>query len=185
MKLSNLVDIAVNNEECVVLKVKENVMMDLIALGCFDGDETMFRITKGEQHTATLFRGNHHFSWGWGNKGYTSVSDKQAKCGHLIQACVEEEFGIYIGKDSYKIKKTLHIKAKADKMDMKYHLKILYWAGQEKERCNIHKDGEHFKWFANVEIARTYIHEHYNVISDKLYNAVTGCKVEEYQAVSK
>ena len=56
MKLSNCVEVAVNNAECVVLKVKKGKEFDLITLGCFDGNETMFRLTKGDNHTCTVWR---------------------------------------------------------------------------------------------------------------------------------
>jgi hypothetical protein len=184
MGLSNLVEIAINNEECVVLKVKDNVKMDLIALGCFDGDETMFRITKGDQHTATIFCGDKHFSWDWGTKGSTLVGDKTRKCGKLIQRCVEEDFGIYLGKNINKIKQTLHIKTLEDKKNMNHKLEILYWPGKENKKCNIHKDGEHFKWFENLKNARNYISNNYKIQTHDLETAVTGCKVESYQVIS-
>lgn len=182
MKLSNLVEIAANNEECVVLKVKENAQMELIALGCFDGNESMFRITKGKQHTATIFNGDQSFSWNWGTNGYTLVSDKVKKCGQLIQSCVEEDFGIYMGENANKINQTLHVKTLADKIGMRHNLKILYWENRD-EPCNIHKDGEHFKWFENPTSARNYISERYQINSRVLTTAPTGCKVEEYQVV--
>ena len=81
MKLGHLVDVVVNNEECVVLKVKEGKEIDLIATGCFNGDETMLRLTKGANHTATVFRGKESFSWNWGVSGYTMVSDQISKRG--------------------------------------------------------------------------------------------------------
>lgn len=185
MKLSNLVDVIVNNEECVVLKTKDNTVLDLISLGCFDGDETMLRITKGEQHTATIFQGSKHFSWNWGKNGYTLVTDKIKKCGRLIQECVEEDFGIYIGSNRAKIKSTLHIKSLSDKSNKKHNLKILYWSGKENKECQIHKDGEHFKWFTSIKNARDYISEHFDVQSSNFSTAHTGCKVEEYLVISK
>lgn len=54
--LKDIVEVAMNNSECVVLKVKEGHEVDLISLGCFDGDETMFRLTKGETVTCTVFK---------------------------------------------------------------------------------------------------------------------------------
>ena len=49
-KLCYMVDIIENNENCVVLEVKDNKKMDLIKLGCFDGDEELIRLTKGKKH---------------------------------------------------------------------------------------------------------------------------------------
>lgn len=72
MRLKDITTIVVNNDECVVLKVKEGHEMDLIALGCFSGDETMLRLTKGADVTCTVFRKNgKSVSWDWGRRGYT------------------------------------------------------------------------------------------------------------------
>ena len=50
-ELCDLVEVVENNMECVVLKVKKGAGMQLIRLGCFDGDETMFRLTKGSSRS--------------------------------------------------------------------------------------------------------------------------------------
>ena len=99
MKLSNCVELAVNNSDCVVLKVKKGKEFDLISLGCFDGNETMFRLTKGDQHTCTVWRENEKpYSWDWGIGGHTLVSDNMNKRGKLIQSCIENDFRIYMGR---------------------------------------------------------------------------------------
>ena len=95
MKLKDIVDVAVNNNECVVLKVNDGHEMDLISLGCFDGDETMLRLTKGASVTCTVFRKDgKHFSWNWGAGGYTLVTDKTREIGRKVQDCIENDFGI-------------------------------------------------------------------------------------------
>jgi len=57
-KLCYLVDIIENNEECVILKVKDNKTLDLIKLGYFDGNEELIRLTKGELHVISFFNMN-------------------------------------------------------------------------------------------------------------------------------
>lgn len=95
MRLKDLTELIVNNDDCVVLKTKENREMDLISLGVFNGDEIMFRLTKGKQITCTVFLvGGKHFSWDWGNNGYTLVSDSTRKKGYLIQNYIEQDYGI-------------------------------------------------------------------------------------------
>ena len=66
-----MVTIFENNENCVVLKVKKNQRANLIALGCFNGDETMFRLTKGCQHECTVWHGpeDKSYTWDWGERG--------------------------------------------------------------------------------------------------------------------
>lgn len=97
-KLSELVTVEADNETCVVLKVKEGKAMELITLGCFDGDETMFRVTKGNNHTATIWRGEKAFSWEWGFNGYTLVSDKVKDEQRAICNCICNELGIDINR---------------------------------------------------------------------------------------
>lgn len=46
MKLKDMVELVANNDDCVVLKVKDGQEMNLISLGCFNGDEAMMRLTK-------------------------------------------------------------------------------------------------------------------------------------------
>lgn len=95
MKLKDMVELAANNDECVVLKVKEGQEFNLISLGYFNGDETMLRLTKGANVTCTVFRkSGKTLSWKWGRDGYTLVTDAVTKMGRLIQNCIEQDFGI-------------------------------------------------------------------------------------------
>lgn len=95
MKLKDMVELAVNNDDCVVLKVKDGQEMNLISLGYFNGDETMMRLTKGKDVICTVFRKDgKRFSWNWGISGYTLVSDQVRLQGRLIQNCIEQDFGI-------------------------------------------------------------------------------------------
>lgn len=76
MKLKDMVELLSNNDACVVLKVKDGQEMNLLSLGCFNGDEVMMRLTKGRDVTCTLFRKNgKSFSWHWGASGFTLVTD--------------------------------------------------------------------------------------------------------------
>ncbi len=97
--LKNITTVVVNNHECVVLKVLEGHEMDLISIGCFDGDETMFRLTKGNSVTCTVFKkSGSSFSWDWGLGGYTLVSLDTKEMGRKIQECIERDFGIICQK---------------------------------------------------------------------------------------
>lgn len=95
-KLKDLVDVGVNKEDCVILNIKPGATLDLIRLGCFNGDEVMFRLTKGTQHVCTVWYGEEfkHYSWDWGEKGYTLVSDAMKRRGNLIQSCIQDDFHI-------------------------------------------------------------------------------------------
>ena len=110
MKLWNLVDIIDNNIDCVVLKVKDDARLDLIKLGYFTGNEDIIRLTKGENHTCSIFsKDGGNFNWYWGKSGYTLVSDEMKKKGKLIEECITEDFDIYIGDNIDNIKNSLYI----------------------------------------------------------------------------
>lgn len=95
MKLRDMVEVYENNADCVVLKVKEGQRMALISLGCFDGDEELFRLTKGGTVTCTVWKEDgKSVSWHWGSTGYTLVSPVMKKRGELIEECIEKDFGI-------------------------------------------------------------------------------------------
>lgn len=96
-QLYDLVELLENNDECVILKVKDNMQMQLICLGCFNGNETMFRLTKGDNHTCTIFSNTgKSFSWQWGISGHILVTDSVNKCRSLIEHCITDDFGISI-----------------------------------------------------------------------------------------
>ncbi len=93
-KLSELVEIVHNDMTSVILKVIDGTQIDLIRLGCFDGDETMFRVTKGKEHTCTVWCGKSHYSWHWGESGYTLVSDQIRNQQIIIMNTIMFDFGI-------------------------------------------------------------------------------------------
>lgn len=94
--LKDLVTLEENNTSCVILEVKPNSFKELIKLGCFSGDEKMIRVTKGRNHTYTIWHGeeNKSYSWNWGESGYTLVSDSMHEMRRLIMSTIEGEFGI-------------------------------------------------------------------------------------------
>lgn len=174
--LSNLVEVMENNMECVVLKVKDGVQMELICLGCFDGNETMFRLTKGNDHTCIIFsRGGGVCSWKWGESGYTLVSDSLDKCCRMIESCITGDFGIYIGADTEKRKKTLHIRSLGDLEGCREEYRLLWW--ENREEIVIHRDGEYLTRINGLENAKDYVFQKINVesVSDMYRSPNTGC----------
>lgn len=179
-RLSQMVNIIENNYDCVVLKVKKNQFLNLIALGCFNGDETMFRFTKGRDHTYTVWHGedNKHYSWFSGESGYTLVSDKISKQGYVIRQAIQEDFGIYIGSDPDKIKETLYKKKPVPKsskfvaMWFKHHTNIL-----------VHRNDEFWKGFSSHDDFINYIKSIGGKIesTSEIYNSPdTGCFLMDY-----
>lgn len=94
-KLCELVDITINNENCVVFKVKEGATMDLIALGCFKGTEDMLRMTKGRTPEITVFnKDGSNFSYHFGEGSTTVISDNLCQQREMIRECAILDFGI-------------------------------------------------------------------------------------------
>ena len=154
-KLSRMVTIIENNEKCVILKVKKNQFANLIGLGCFNGDETMFRLTKGSDHTCTVWHGenNNSYSWEWGISGYTLVSDSIKARGHLIAKCISDDLGIYIGSDMNKIRQTLYKRKPTEKKIEKF---VAIWVDGEKDIL-VNRDGEFWKGFDSIDDFIDYI----------------------------
>lgn len=181
MKLCNLVEIEENNEECVILKVKDNVALDLIKLGYFDGNEEYIRLTKGKDHNCTIFKKDGtHTDWYWGSSGYTLVSDKTSKKGKLIEECITEDFDIYIGENINNIKNSLYVRSLDDVKNAQHFIEFMYWNKNDDNVC-VHKDGEYYKHFENIDSAK----EHFTNLGFMLtkesnHIAETGCIVEEY-----
>ena len=109
--LEELVDVVEDNNNLVILKVKEESNLDLIKIGCFTGEETMFRLTKGRDRICTVWYSNRQpFTWQWPGAtakngivlpgSYTLVDDQTEKMGRLIQKMIEQKFNIPMWKTS-------------------------------------------------------------------------------------
>ena len=89
----------INEPTFVLLKVKDGKEMDMIMTGLFNGDKTMFRITKGSNHNCTTwFKNGNNFSWHYGINGYTLVSDSTRDKWRAIEALITYE-GIDISRE--------------------------------------------------------------------------------------
>ena len=94
-RLCNLVDVAINNENCVVFKVKDDAVMDLIALGCFKGNEDMIRMTKGRTPEITVFnKDGSNYSYHFGEGSTTIISENMAQQRTMIRECAILDYGI-------------------------------------------------------------------------------------------
>ena len=82
----------------VLIKVKQDKEMDMIMTGLFTGAETMFRITKGEDHNCTTwYKNGNVFEWHHGRNGYTLVADSVWNAWREIESMIAKE-GININK---------------------------------------------------------------------------------------
>lgn len=181
-RLSDIVKIVENNKECVVLEVVGKPL-DLIKIGYFDGNETMMRLTKGGNHTCTVWTKNGgSYSWEWGIGGNTLVSDKMTRQGRLIQECIEDDFEICIQGTPEAINRTLHTSVEEIR-NAKHNIKFMYWENRSNDIC-CHKDGVFFKHFKGKNKATDYfVDRGYKFADFHSYVAGTGCIVEEYTIV--
>lgn len=179
-KLVDLVQIVENNRDCVILEVVGS-MLDLIKLGCFNGDEIMFRLTKGKDHTCTVWtKEGKNYSWSWGRSGYTFVSNAMSQRGRLIQQCIEQDFEIYIGENSTRIGQTLYIKSLEDVKHNTHKLKLMYWESSKNQVC-CHLDDEFHTYFNNIQSGINHFESKgYDVKPIDSYIASTGCVVKVY-----
>ena len=76
----------------VLIKVKEGKEMDMIMTGLFEGNETMFRITKGSDHNCTTwYKNGNTWSWHHGIGGYTMVADSVWDTWRAIESMIASE----------------------------------------------------------------------------------------------
>lgn len=173
--LADYVEIIENNMECVVMKVKPNSRLGLIVLGCFNGNEELIRLTKGETQTCTLFyKDGGISSWCCGKKGDAMVSDSTAKCGRMIQLCLEEDFDICIAGSRKDIEMTLHIKRIGDSIGMVMVYELMWF--QEDDIC-IHKNGCYLKHMDSLEKAKDYVYNRIEFMDEEQSETETGCRV--------
>ena len=95
-KLVELVEVIENNDKCVLLKILCD-KLELMKIGCFNGNEEYIRLTKGKDHTCTIwYKNGNSFSWEWGYSGNTLVSESLNQARRLIVECITSDLKIAI-----------------------------------------------------------------------------------------
>lgn len=157
----NLFNLIENTETHVILEKKDSAtMLDLIKIGCFNGDEQIIRLTKGTNQTCTIWDSKgSHYSWYWGDGGFTLVSDLQSKKGKLIQQAIEDEWGIMVHGSASSIRKDM---ARIQQKHSITH-EVVYWNNGMGYGCR--KDGEFLRMFkSEQEIIDLYLELGYDII---------------------
>lgn len=99
--------------------------------------------------------------------------------GKLIEACITEDFDIYIGEDKNKIKETMNIMSLEDSSNNNHFIEMMYW--KDNSHISVHKDNCFYKSFDNINDAKKHFESlNYNVNFRNKYIAKTGCIVENY-----
>jgi len=181
MKFHNLYQIVANNDECVILRLKEGCEHDLWLIPFFDGNEKDIKVLKGEGTTVTVKTlDDKVYSWSWGGRSYTLTSENVAKKGHLIKQALEIDFGIYMGNDANKRRKTNHINDYGQAEDCK--IKVMYWGRSKSDQAIIHRNGDFIIALDSVEKAIDWLELRYNLTNMARSVAETGVNVITYDA---
>lgn len=179
--MSNLVDLVevINNDmDNVLLKVKDNVSLDLIKLG-FNGNETMIRYTKGRNHTITIWEENNkvRISFDFGASGWTLISNIVEKQKQKIVDCIECYLGIYCG-ENLKLRRSSILNYNKN---IPHEVQMMYWDKEKGTNITVHKDGEFYRAFTSIIEAVSHFEDlGYSVFFEEKYIAKTGCFVEVY-----
>ncbi|WP_157796120.1 hypothetical protein [Thomasclavelia cocleata] len=144
-KLCELVTIEENNENCVVLKVKPNKRLELIKLGCFNGNEVIFVLTKGDDETIRIIEDSKK-SYSWDR--HTLVVDNMNVKRQLITECIIRDMDIYCGKN-----KKLILKSMRDLSEpiVEHTIKFIL-----SRKVDVHKDDEYYGFFDTINDAKLH-----------------------------
>lgn len=109
IRLKDCVEIvtAPTNDNCVILKVKENAEMDMISIGCFDGNEVMFRMTRDDDcNDYTIWHKNGN-TCTWNDR--TLISNNLKSITKELKRCIVKDFGFNMGKHMEFLKREGHL----------------------------------------------------------------------------
>ena len=95
VRLADCIEVITNNNNCVMLKIKEDKRMDLIATGYFNGDEEMIQMTKDNDNNSYTIWSNNGKAFNWNNR--TLKSNDLRKLQKTIAKCIHHDLGIYMG----------------------------------------------------------------------------------------
>lgn len=112
-KLKDVTELAVDNDVCAVLRVaRTSDMLKLVAMGVFDGNEMLFRVTKEQNPGITIFYADGRTEE-WVDGRFTATPSFQRRLQHLdsiptpitirqskimdiIETCLTQDFGVSI-----------------------------------------------------------------------------------------
>lgn len=175
-KLSKIVEILNNDEDTVILKVKDNKKIELLSIGYFNGNEDMIIVAKHNYvHEGIAFRiiykNGHEFSF----TDNTLVSTNITAMKKIIIQTVVFDFGIPI--DDYNVdllKQFNNIKSLEDDLNTSYTFTIL---GFDKNNMVLRKN-DAFMGHLSYDNAVKYLEERYKIISNVHSNSKqTGCDI--------
>lgn len=183
-KLTKIVDILNNDEDTVILKVKDNKKIDLLTIGCFGGNEDMIVISKhtkfqNEPAFRVVYKDGTTFSF----TNNTLVSSNIKAMKQIIVQTVVFDFGIPI--DDYNVdvlKQFSNIKSLEDDLNASYTFEL---AGFEKSDMVLRKNGA-FMGHLTYNEGMEYLAERYKFDSNIHSNSKqTGCDIYTIKTTPK
>ena len=171
-KLIDVIEIEENNANFILLKIIGD-KKSCILTGVLDGDEDFIRVTKGEDHTLTIFfKDGRHFSYDFGTSGYTLISSGEEIRRNAIKEVIQNDLETSL-EDTTGFNLP---QKKADTKGKKVTFKIM------NDNC-IHKNGRFYKLTSNImeEIRQNYE----NIKEVENYTAPNGCKVKVLTGMRK
>ena len=184
IKLCDIVDIQNNDLSSITLKVKEDKEIDLINLG-FNPKLEYIYLSKGKRHTMKFIdKDMNSTSFDFGDGGYTLISNNLQDQKQKVLNCITDDFGITYYGERKDLEKTSYINSLDSKIGLHFNLQLQWF---DESNIVLHRDNNYFKSFNNLNIAKKYITDHYDICESYSLRLSenTGCKILEYDVVGK
>lgn len=176
-KLTKIVDIIHNDEDSVILRVKEGKRMELLTTGCFDGNEDMIIVSKQTKlNDCIAFRIMETNGKTFSFTNNTLVSSILSAMRNLIKDTVVMDFGIPIEDLSYVelLKQFSYIKSIEDDLNAPHIFQI---SGFSENDMVLRKEGAYMCRISLTK-AMEYLEERYHIVSKIHSNSEsTGCDI--------
>jgi len=176
-KLSKIVEILNNDEDTVILKVKDNKKIELLSIGCFNGNEDMIIVSKHTNfHDGLAFRLVYKDGTTFSFTDNTLVSSNiKAMKKNIIQSVVFD-FGIPVEDSTYYelLKQFNYIKSLKDDLNTPHTFEI---CGFDKTNMVLRKEGA-LMGHISYDEAMKYLEKRYKIVSNIHSNSKqTGCDI--------
>jgi hypothetical protein len=171
-KLIDVIEIAENNKDFILLEIIGSTR-DCILTGVLNGDEELIRVTKGKNHTLTIYKKNgSHFSYDFGHNGYTLISDSEQRRKRAIVDTIQLELETLLeDTDTEDLPQK-----KADVESMEVTFKIM------NDSCVV-KNGAFYKHDKNFMLEIEEKYQDISIVDE--YVAPNGCRVKIIKATRK
>ena len=178
-KLTKIVTIINNDEDTVILKIDENKKLELLSIGCFNGNEDMLILSKLSSKNTDMLGYNIIYKDGTNTSfsGSGCLSEKLAAITRWMKETVVFDFGIPIEgyQNTEPLKKFSYIKTIEDDLNTPHTFELTGF--NHNDMC-LRKDGAFMHRGENKEFYMNYLSERYNIVSnERRISSNTGCVI--------